>query len=92
MKTSAERLRQQFLSLIGSQQSISDDPILETILIADGMYFGRRFAAAGFVLTYFAQEEQVKIASPELQVIYSSSLEQFLSEKWDSSERKSQAA
>jgi hypothetical protein len=92
LKTPAERLRQQFRSLIASQDSASDEPILETILIADGMYFGRKFRAAGFVLTLFAQEEQVKISDPTLHVIYSSSLEQFLGRSWGSSESTIQAA
>lgn len=83
LKTPAERLRQQFRSLIASYESVSDEPILETILIADGMYFGRKFHAAGYVLTFFAQEEQVKIADPSLQVIYTSSLERFLEKSWN---------
>jgi len=92
LKTPAERLRQQFRYLIESKGSACDDPILETILIADGMYFGRKFCAAGFVLTFFAQEEQIKISAPNMQVIYASSLEQFLGKTWDSAGTTSQAA
>jgi hypothetical protein len=78
--------------LIASHESVSEEPIVETILIADGMYFGRKFRAAGFVLTYFAQEEHIKISDPTLQVIYSSSLEQFLGRSWGTPETTSQAA
>lgn len=78
--------------MIALHETVSDEPILETILIADGMYFGRKFRAAGFVLTFFAQEEQIKISDPSLQIIYSSTLEQFLSKTWDGIEPTSQAA
>lgn len=92
LKTPAERLRQQFRSLVLSQHLSADDPVLETILIADGMYFGRRFCLAGYSLTYFAQEEQIKISSPTFEVIYSASLEQFLGERWDAQEPAARAA
>jgi hypothetical protein len=92
LKTPAERLRQQFRCLIASHESAADEPILETILIADGMYFGRKFHAAGYVLTFFAQEEQIKISAPNMQVIYTSSLEQFLANCWDDTGATSQAA
>lgn len=41
-----------------------DDVMLETTLVRDGMYCGRRFALEGFNLVYFAEEQQVKLYSP----------------------------
>ncbi len=39
-------------------------PILETTLIRNGSYCGRRFSLAGFSLVWFQEEGQVKFYSP----------------------------
>lgn len=47
-----------------NDDSIDGELMLETTLVRDGMYCGRRFALDGFNLVYFAEEQQVKLYNP----------------------------
>ncbi|XZE20159.1 hypothetical protein SH449x_000017 [Pirellulaceae bacterium SH449] len=97
MSTSAERIRQQLRSLVVSRHPSdstdgSDDSVIETILISDGMYFGRRFCLSGYSLTFFAQEEHVKVLDGQNEMIYSGSLELFLKQGWGEAPQGARAA
>ncbi len=51
--------------------------ILETTLIRNGSYCGRRFSLAGFSLVWFQEEGQVKFYSPLGTLELSCSVAQF---------------
>ena len=64
----ADRIRKAFREFVATNQSgasDSDEIMLETTLVRDGMYCGRRFALDGFNLVYFAEEQQIKLYGPE---------------------------
>jgi hypothetical protein len=56
------------------------------------MYFGRRFCLAGYSLTFFAQEEHVKVLDGQNEMIYSGTLELFLNQGWGEAPQGTQAA
>jgi hypothetical protein len=56
------------------------------------MYFGRRFCLAGYNLTFFAQEEHVKVLDGQNEMIYSGTLELFLNQGWGEAPQGTQAA
>ena len=51
--------------------------ILETTLIRNGAFCGRRFSLAGFSLVWFQEEGQVKFYSPLGTLEHSCSVDQF---------------
>ncbi len=55
----------------------SNVSILETTLIRNGSYCGRRFSLAGFSLVWFQEEGQVKFYSPLGTLEQSCSVAQF---------------
>lgn len=56
----------------------ADEQIRETILVKSGMYCGRRFAVHGHVLTWFIEENQVKLIGPDGRLITSCSASTFV--------------
>jgi hypothetical protein len=61
----AERIRVALGDYVRAQKGLdTSEPILETILIRDGAYCGRRFRLADYSLVLFAEENQVKLFNP----------------------------
>lgn len=76
----ADKIRETFREYVASKVTIPTDAImLETTLIRDGMYCGRRFALEGYCIVYFAEEKQIKLYVPTGKVEFSSPLAAFLS-------------
>jgi len=55
----------------------ADEQIRETILVKSGMYCGRRFAIHGHVLTWFIEENEVKLIGPDGRLVTSCSASFF---------------
>ncbi len=55
----------------------SDEQIRETILVKSGMYCGRRFTVHGHVLTWFIEENEVKLIGPDGQLMTTCSASVF---------------
>ncbi len=76
----ADKIRQTFREYVAARMTIPADAImLETTLIRDGMYCGRRFALEGFCVVYFVEEQQIKMYGPAGTVEFSCPLATFLS-------------
>jgi hypothetical protein len=62
-----------------TQLTVVEQPasIMETTLIRDGVYCGRRFSLAGYSLIWFQEEGQVKLYGPDGALEQSCSLSQF---------------
>jgi hypothetical protein len=74
----AESLRISLHNLVSERgQSDANAAILETTLIRNGAFCGRRFSCAGFSLVWFQEEEQVKLYNPEGALEQSCSVSQF---------------
>ena len=52
-------------------------PFLETTLVRNGAFCGRRFLLAGFSLVWFHEEGQVKFYSPQGTLEQSCTVDQF---------------
>ena len=76
----AESIRSSLKSIV-SQRAVVDleATILETTLIRNGAYCGRRFSLAGFSVVWFQEEGQVKLYSPLGTLEQSCSVSQFCS-------------
>lgn len=57
----------------------ANDQIRETILVKGGMYCGRRFSVHGHVLTWFVEEDEVKLIGPDGRLVTSCSAASFAS-------------
>lgn len=55
----------------------ADEQIRETLLLRAGMYCGRRFTVHGHVLTWFLEENEVKLIGPDGRLITSCSATSF---------------
>ncbi|MCU0714771.1 MAG: hypothetical protein MUD03_01460 [Pirellula sp.] len=76
----ADKIRESFREYVAQRVTIPADAImLETTLIRDGMYCGRRFALEGYCVVYFVEEQQIKMYSPAGTVEFSCPLATFLS-------------
>jgi hypothetical protein len=76
----AESIRSSLKSVV-SQRSLLDSQatIMETTLIRNGAFCGRRFSLAGFSVVWFQEEGQIKLYSPLGTLEQSSSVSQFCS-------------
>ena len=66
MSTNIANSLRRAVQAIVSQRGNADGstPILETTLIRNGVFCGRRFSLAGFSLVWFQEEGQVKFYNP----------------------------
>jgi hypothetical protein len=55
----------------------ADEQIRETILVKSGTYCGRRFSVHGHVLTWFIEENEVKLIGPDGRLITTCSASLF---------------
>ncbi len=65
----AQSLRHAFAEQLGIPVDIAESRIRESLLVLDGIYCGRRFKLDGYVLTWFLEENEVKLISPQGQVL-----------------------
>ena len=65
----AQALRRSFAEQLGIPIEIAESNIRESLLIIDGIYCGRRFSLDGYTLTWFVEENQVKMMSPQGQLV-----------------------
>ncbi len=78
----ADRIRDVFRSSVASVVPIDPESVmLETTLIRDGMYCGRRFAIEGYTVVYFVEEKQIKLYGPAGNIEQSCSLDEFLDDR-----------
>ena len=56
----------------------ADEQIRETLLVRGGMYCGRRFTVHGHILTWFAEENEVKLMGPNGRLVTSCSASSFV--------------
>ncbi len=82
----ADKIRQTLRSYVARHVTLGEDAMmLETTLIRDGMYCGRRFALEGFQVVYFVEEGQIKLYGVEGEILQTCRLHEFLA---DSTEQK----
>ena len=76
----AESIRSSLRSVV-SQRTLIDSQvtILETTLIRNGAFCGRRFSLAGFSVVWFQEEGQIKLYSPLGTLEQSCTVSQFCS-------------
>lgn len=58
-------------------RELADEQIRESILVRSGVFCGRRFALQGFVLTWFVEENEIKLVDPNGRLITSCSASLF---------------
>jgi len=76
----AESIRSSLTAVVSQRAAVdSQATILETTLIRNGSFCGRRFSLAGFSVVWFQEEGQVKLYSPLGTLEQSCSVSQFCS-------------
>jgi hypothetical protein len=65
----AHTLRRSFAEQLGIPIEIAESKIRESLLVVEGIYCGRRFSLDGYTLTWFVEENQVKLMSPQGQLV-----------------------
>jgi hypothetical protein len=74
----SDSIRSSMRSIVESHVQLdSTASILETTLIRNGTYCGRRFVLQGFSLIWFQEEGQIKLYSPEGQLMQSTDIQSF---------------
>ena len=73
----AQSIRTALASRLGIPFESADEQIRETILVKSGMYCGRRFSVHGHVLTWFIEENEVKLIGPDGRLVLSCSASLF---------------
>ena len=73
----AQSIRVALAGLLAIPCEVADEQIRETILVKSGMYCGRRFALHGHVLTWFIEENQIKLIGPDGRLLISCSASAF---------------
>jgi len=74
----ADSLRRAVQAMVSHRGNVEGSSrILETTLIRNGAFCGRRFSLAGFSLVWFQEERQVKFYSPLGTLEQSCSVDQF---------------
>jgi len=61
----AQSIRAALARRLGISGEVADEQIRETILVRAGMFCGRRFTVHGHVLTWFIEENEVKLIGPD---------------------------
>jgi hypothetical protein len=74
----APSLRHAFAEHLGIPVDIAESRIHESLLVLDGIYCGRRFKLDGYLLTWFLEENEVKLVSPQGQVLMACSCSAFM--------------
>lgn len=69
IQVNASYLRQQLAEQIGVTPESAEAETRESLLIANGLYCGRKFTLRGYVLTWFIDEDQVKLHHPSGQLL-----------------------
>ncbi len=75
----AQSIRDSLARRLSLPVETADEQIREIILVKSGMYCGRRFAVHGHVLTWFIEENEVKLIGPDGHLITSCSASSFVS-------------
>jgi hypothetical protein len=75
----ADSIRSALHAVVAQRMSLesSSNAILETTLVRNGAYCGRRFSLMGYSLVWFQEEGQVKLYAPGGTLELSCSLMQF---------------
>ncbi len=64
-QVNGQLLRHCLAERIGLPVDVADQRIHESLLIANGVYCGRKFSLDGYTLTWFIEENQVKFFCPQ---------------------------
>ena len=76
--TQAESIRKSFRDYVLRHGGVDDaSPMLETTLIRDGSYCGRRFSLSGYSAIWFIDEQQVKLYGQNGTLLQSTSSRTF---------------
>ncbi len=73
-----EEIRQHARRRLEEMGAAPQADLVETILIRDGYYCGRRFSCDGFSAVWFVEETQVKFYHRDGRVVTSCSVEELL--------------
>jgi hypothetical protein len=63
---------------LGISVEAAEARMRETILIMQGHYCGRRFSIDGYSLTWFLEEDQIKLVGPDGKVLAATSSQAFI--------------
>ncbi len=75
----AQTLRDSLARWLNLPQEQAQDLIRETILVRNGAYCGRRFTAERHSLTWFVEENQIKLTGPDGRLLLATSASSFIS-------------
>jgi hypothetical protein len=74
----ADSIRRSLQAVVSRHVALDEStPIMESTLIRNGSYCGRRFSLKGFSLVWFQEEGQVKLYNPFGTLEQSTSVAQF---------------
>jgi hypothetical protein len=74
----ADFIRNALRTIVAKHGALEEaSSIMETTLIRNGTYCGRRFSLEGFSLVWFQEESQIKLYAPDGQLELSCSLSDF---------------
>ncbi len=76
-RVDAQSIRGALARRLEIPSEIADEQIRETVLVKFGMYCGRRFSYHGHVLTWFIEEDEVKLIGPDGRLFTSCSATAF---------------
>ena len=74
----AHSIRNALARQLGVSGETAHEQIRETILVKSGVYCGRRFTCHGHVLTWFVEENEVKLIGPDGRLVSSCSAVTFV--------------
>jgi hypothetical protein len=78
-QVNATQLRRALAERLGIPTELADAQIRESIVIKGGVYCGRRFFLAGHTLTWFIEENEVKLTGDDGRVLTACLAPAFLS-------------
>ncbi len=74
----AQSIRSALARRLELPSDTADEQIRETILVKAGIYCGRRFTVHGHVLTWFVEENEIKLMGPDGRLVISCSAGGFV--------------
>jgi len=74
----ADSLRNSLGGQLQLSQADLEGRMKETLLVRNGVYCARRFAIDGYVLTWFVEENQVKLTGPDGKLLTATSAMSFV--------------
>jgi len=74
----ADSLRNTFGGQLQLSQADMEERMRETLLVRNGIYCARRFTIDGYTLTWFVEENQIKLTGPDGKLLLASSAIAFL--------------